>query len=122
MASYGTLTIFAGGQEGASGSISVADAIREQLGKIKPHDYIALLAYVEETPEIDAAIQSIRKHLRDATHCATTTGYGPRFLHSTGQLHKGGPDSGVFFQLAAPDKVDLPVPGSPKPAGSIYRR
>ncbi|MCM3903544.1 MAG: hypothetical protein ND866_17710, partial [Pyrinomonadaceae bacterium] len=53
----------------------------------------------------------IRTHLRDATRCATTTGYGPRYLHSTGQLHKGGPDTGVFIQLTAPDKVDLPVPG-----------
>jgi glucose-6-phosphate isomerase len=114
VASDGTLTIFAGDQDGTpAGSVSVADAIREQLEKIKPRDYIALLAYVEETPEVETAIQSIRKHLRDETHCATTTGYGPRFLHSTGQLHKGGPDSGVFFQLTAPDKVDLPVPASP---------
>jgi transaldolase/glucose-6-phosphate isomerase len=49
--------------------------------------------------------------LRDATHTATTTGYGPRFLHSTGQLHKGGADNGVFLQLTAPDKTDLPIPG-----------
>jgi hypothetical protein len=51
--------------------------------------------------------------LRDGTGCATTTGYGPRFLHSTGQLHKGGPDSGVFIQLTTPDKTDLEVPGEP---------
>ena len=80
---------------------------------MKSHDYIALLAYVEETPEIDAALQALRVSLRDVTGCATTTGYGPRFLHSTGQLHKGGPDSGVFIQLTAPDKVDFEVPGAP---------
>jgi hypothetical protein len=58
-------------------------------------------------------LQSIRISLRDSLHCATTTGYGPRFLHSTGQLHKGGPDSGVFVQITAPDHVDLPIPGEP---------
>ena len=52
-------------------------------------------------------------HLRDATRCATTTGYGPRFLHSTGQLHKGGPATGVFIQVTAPDATDLPIPGQP---------
>ena len=65
---------------------------------------------LEETPENDAIIQATRTHLRDATRCATTTGYGPRFLHSTGQLHKGGPDTGVFIQVTAPDRTDLPIP------------
>ena len=51
--------------------------------------------------------------LRDATRCATTVGYGPRFLHSTGQLHKGGPDTGVFFQIIANDAVDFAIPGEP---------
>ncbi len=92
---------------------SVAEVLRQHLAKVKPHDYIGLLAYVEETPEIDAALQALRGTLRDATGCATTTGYGPRFLHSTGQLHKGGPDSGVFIQLTARDKVDFEVPGAP---------
>jgi hypothetical protein len=70
-----------------------------------------MLAYIEETPDHEATIQAIRNHLRDATRSATTTGYGPRFLHSTGQLHKGGADNGLFLQLTAPDKVDLPIPG-----------
>jgi transaldolase/glucose-6-phosphate isomerase len=69
-----------------------------------------MLNYIEETPEHEETIQAIRGHLRDAKHCATTTGYGPRFLHSTGQLHKGGPDTGVFLQVTAADKVDLPIP------------
>src|SRR5213593_2412674 len=69
--------------------------------------------YVEPPPAHEAVIQAIRAHLRDATRCATTTGYGPRYLHSTGQLHKGGPDSGVFIQITAPDKTDLEVPGAP---------
>ena len=67
--------------------------------------------YVESPPAHEAVIQAIRNHLRDATRCATTTGYGPRFLHSTGQLHKGGPDTGVFLQITAPDICDVPIPG-----------
>jgi hypothetical protein len=76
-------------------------------------DYIALLDYFEESEENEAVIQQIRTHLRDATRCATTTGYGPRFLHSTGQLHKGGPASGVFIQLTAADARDVEIPGEP---------
>jgi hypothetical protein len=87
------------------------DAVRSQLARVKPGDYIAFLNYIEETPEFDQRLQRIRTQLRDTTHCATTVGYGPRFLHSTGQLHKGGPDTGVFFQLGAKDHTDFPVPG-----------
>jgi hypothetical protein len=91
--------------------MSLNDAVRSQLASIKPGDYIAFLNYIEELPEVDHKLQQIRTRLRDTTRCATTIGYGPRFLHSTGQLHKGGPDTGVFFQLGANDKTDLPVPG-----------
>lgn len=104
------LTVYAGG---ASTSGSVQEALRAHCAKIKPGDYVALLAYLEETPEHSAALQEIRLSVREATQAATTMGYGPRFLHSTGQLHKGGPDSGVFIQITAPDKVDFPIPGEP---------
>jgi len=80
---------------------------------IKPGDYIAFLNYIEETPEIDRFFDDLRTQLRDATKCAVTIGYGPRFLHSTGQLHKGGPNTGVFFQIVANDQVDFAVPGEP---------
>ena len=90
---------------------SAAAAIKAHLARVKPGDYIALLDYIEETPEHEEVIQAIRTHLRDATRCATTTGYGPRFLHSTGQLHKGGSDAGVFLQITAPDTRDVPIPG-----------
>lgn len=89
----------------------IEEAVRAQLKSIKPGDYIAFLNYIEETPEINEHLQRSRTHLRDTTGCATTIGYGPRFLHSTGQLHKGGPDTGVFFQLGAKDKTDFAVPG-----------
>jgi transaldolase/glucose-6-phosphate isomerase len=108
----GTLTILVDDESRAQLQAgSVADVLKEHLSKAGPGDYIAMLDYIEETPEIEETIQAIRMHLRDATHCATTTGYGPRFLHSTGQLHKGGPDTGVFIQVTAQDKVDLPIPG-----------
>jgi glucose-6-phosphate isomerase len=120
LASDGQLSVYAGGAAGdAPGSISVREALRAHCAKIKTGDYVALLAYVEETPQIEAAMQTVRATVRDATGCATTTGYGPRFLHSTGQLHKGGPDSGVFIQMTAPDKVDLEVPGAPYTFGIL---
>jgi glucose-6-phosphate isomerase len=89
------------------------DVARAQVKTIKPHDYVAFLNFIEDTPEIDQELQEIRTAVRDRTKCATTTGYGPRFLHSTGQLHKGGRNNGVFFQISGPDRVDFPVPGEP---------
>jgi transaldolase/glucose-6-phosphate isomerase len=110
-ASDGELSIFTGAGDHASAPGSVTDALQSHLATIKPGDYVALLAYIEETPETERSLNAIRTRLREATRCATTVGYGPRFLHSTGQLHKGGPDSGVFIQITASDKIDFPVPG-----------
>ena len=108
------LTIFAEGHTREALPVtSVTDALRAHLATVKQGDYIALLNYIEETPAIEARLQEIRTLLRDTAKCATTTGYGPRFLHSTGQMHKGGPDTGVFFQITAKDKHDFPVPGEP---------
>jgi len=93
---------------------SVAEVMRAHLKRARPGgDYIALLNYFEEIPDIEASLEDIRSYLRAATRCATTTGYGPRFLHSTGQLHKGGANNGVFLQLTAVDAADLPIPGEP---------
>ncbi len=114
LVSDGTLTIYADDKaRGDLQNASVLDALRSHLARAKAGDYIAMLDYIEETPEHEKLIQHIRGHLRDATKCATTTGYGPRFLHSTGQLHKGGSDAGVFMQLTAPDTTDLPIPNQP---------
>ncbi|HSL53101.1 MAG TPA: hypothetical protein VK868_01850 [Pyrinomonadaceae bacterium] len=101
------------GADDAPEAESVAEVLSEQLATIKPGDYIAFLNYIEETPESDRIFQELRTALRDKTHCATTIGYGPRFLHSTGQLHKGGPDTGLFFQIVANDAVDFAIPGEP---------
>jgi len=92
---------------------SLDGLIAAHLSRVKAGDYIALLDYVKETPEHEALFQAIRTHLRDALRVATTTGYGPRFLHSTGQLHKGGPASGVFIQITADNAVDVPLPNEP---------
>ncbi|MEJ7615698.1 MAG: hypothetical protein WKF30_01690 [Pyrinomonadaceae bacterium] len=114
IASDGTLTVYADDHtRQALNTSSVEEAITAHLKRVKAGDYIAFLDYIEETPEHEALLQEMRTHLRDATKCATTTGYGPRFLHSTGQLHKGGADNGVFLQLTAPDTRDLPIPEQP---------
>jgi len=72
---------------------------------------VAITQYFEEKPEYDALLQELRIAIRDNFRVATTTGYGPRFLHSTGQLHKGGADNGVFIQLTAADANDVELPG-----------
>ena len=105
------ITIY--GPDDAPKAESVEQVLRNHLATIKPGDYIAFLNYIEETPDTDRAFQELRTVLRDRTHCATTVGYGPRFLHSTGQLHKGGPATGVFFQIIANDAVDFAIPGEP---------
>lgn len=104
------LTVYGDDKQEAS---SVVEALRSHLATIKPGDYIAFLNYIEETTDADDQFQELRTELRDKTKCAVTIGYGPRFLHSTGQLHKGGPDTGVFFQIIANDQTDFPIPGEP---------
>jgi len=81
------------------------------LGRIRPGDYFALLAYIQMNEEHEAALQKTRLLVRDHYRVATCLGFGPRFLHSTGQAYKGGPNTGVFLQITGDDKVDLPVPG-----------
>jgi glucose-6-phosphate isomerase len=78
-----------------------------------PGDYLALLAYMQRTRERHLRLEKLRVTMRDATRLATTLGYGPRFLHSTGQLHKGGPNSGVFLQLTTDEGEDAEIPGEP---------
>ncbi len=107
-------------QRDASGS-QAAEAIApgddEALARVvrttATGDYIALMAFVHQTPARDEIFDDIRSTLRDATKAATTFGYGPRFLHSTGQLHKGGPNTGVFIQLVGAAREKLPIPGQP---------
>ncbi len=87
----------------------------------QPGDYIALQAYLSEDPNVNAALQDLRILLRDRLRVATTLGYGPRFLHSTGQYHKGGPNCGLFLQLTSEDQEDVPVPGRQYTFGLLKR-
>ena len=105
----------------AGGAKSLAALLGAHLGRIKPGDYFAINAYVEMSPENDKELQVIRHTVRDGRKVATTLGYGPRFLHSTGQLHKGGPNSGVFLQITSDDAEDLPIPDQKFTFGVLKR-
>jgi glucose-6-phosphate isomerase len=83
------------------------------LTLLRPGDYFAELAYLGPDPGIADELRALRVAVRDHTHAATMMGYGPRYLHSTGQLHKGGPNTGVFVLLTATPVIDLPIPGEP---------
>ena len=91
---------------------SPAAWIRAQLDRLKTGDYLALLAYVPMTDSHEQALTRMRVAVRDRRQVATCVGFGPRFLHSTGQAYKGGPNTGVFLQITCEDAVDLPVPGA----------
>ena len=98
----------------------VAGAVRALFASVQPTDYIAILAYLPRDAAAEASLERVRRTLRDGLGgVATTVGFGPRFLHSTGQLHKGGPDSGVLLQLTADPQRDLPIPGWPESFGTL---
>lgn len=90
---------------------SLTNYLRAHLNQLAAGDYFALLAYLDMNGAHDAWLQAIRHRVRDTKRVATCLGFGPRFLHSTGQAYKGGPDSGVFLQITCEDAADLPVPG-----------
>ena len=102
--------------EGALPSVADADgrALRELLEDAEPPAYVALMAYLEPSADFDRAIAGLREAIRAAGRGVTSTfGYGPRFLHSTGQFHKGGPREGRFLQLLHDGPIDLDIPGAP---------
>nr|MDP9361790.1 glucose-6-phosphate isomerase [Acidobacteriota bacterium] len=98
-----------------------AEAIGSLLSNVKPGDYVAITEYFAETSERDKRIAAIRETIGRELHVATTTGYGPRFLHSTGQLHKGGPATGVFMQLTGGGHEDVPIPNEKFGFGVLVR-
>jgi transaldolase / glucose-6-phosphate isomerase len=93
------------------GEPTAASLVNAHLDQIVPGDYFALLAYIEMTDPHVIALQAIREKVLKSRRVATCLGFGPRFLHSTGQAYKGGPNTGVFVQITADDAADLPVPG-----------
>ena len=98
---------------------ALADALAAHLARRAPSAYLALQAFIAPTPARDAALARIRALLRDRTRRATTSGYGPRFLHSTGQLHKGGTPIGWFLQLTSDHPGDREIPGWPYTFGRL---
>jgi glucose-6-phosphate isomerase len=93
--------------------------LAELLGSLKERDYFAITAYVPSTPENEEALNRTRLRVRDGKKVATTLGFGPRFLHSTGQLHKGGPDTGVFLQVTTEPAASVAIPGKPYGFGEV---
>ncbi|OKH43739.1 transaldolase [Calothrix sp. HK-06] len=89
---------------------SLGGYLRAHLNRLKAGDYFALLAYIEMNEENSSQLQIIRQTIRDTKKVATCLGFGPRFLHSTGQAYKGGPNSGLLLQITCADKINLPVP------------
>ena len=94
-------------------------SLNDLLAQAQPGRYLAIMAYIDSTPAVDEALTALRRAASERYRIATTMGYGPRFLHSTGQLHKGGPDSGLFLQLTAAHRRDLPIPGTPHTFGAL---
>ena len=90
---------------------SLVGVLKAHLGRVGAGDYVPLLAYIDRNESNTEALQSIRRMIRDRTKAATCVGFGPRFLHSTGQAYKGGPNSGVVIQITSDDAQDLAVPG-----------
>jgi len=97
----------------ADGQEAVATALAALLDGVREGDYVCLQAYVAPSAAVWMALEAIRRAVRDRLRVATTAGYGPRFLHSTGQYHKGGPDTGVFLQLVGEHERDARIPGRP---------
>ncbi|HLW54453.1 MAG TPA: bifunctional transaldolase/phosoglucose isomerase [Candidatus Angelobacter sp.] len=95
----------------AGKQVSLNGLLRAHISQLGPGDYFALLAYLEMNQAHEDQLQAIRQAVRNRKHVATCLGFGPRFLHSTGQAYKGGPNSGVFLQITCDDAVDFQVPG-----------
>lgn len=105
----------------AARDASPASWIRAHLARLGKGDYLALNAFLEQGPVVAAALDEIRAAVRSSAHVATTVGFGPRFLHSTGQLHKGGPNTGVFLEITADDAAPLSIPGRRVGFGELCR-
>ena len=98
---------------GGSPAGSAEEALLAHLAQVRPGDYVAIMAYVNPFTAEEGPLDELRTAIRDRHRVATTLGFGPRFLHSTGQLHKGGPNTGIFIQVTTDDSVDAAIPGQP---------
>ncbi|HEX9286754.1 MAG TPA: glucose-6-phosphate isomerase [Thermoanaerobaculia bacterium] len=108
-----TNEILSGEGSGEASERTDPEALSALIDSIRPGDYFGVTAYVPSTVENEEQLARIRLPIRDGKRVATTVGFGPRFLHSTGQFHKGGPDTGVFLQITATPGAQVPIPGRP---------
>ena len=99
--------------------IKTGSSLVDLLTKAEKGEYFAITAYLRQTPELDNVFTKIRRQVLDRFHIATTVGYGPRYLHSTGQLHKGGPNTGLYLQITANHEKDISIPGQPYTFGVV---
>ncbi len=111
------ITVMTGKSAGPGATLS--GVLKEFLKGVSPSSYVALMAYLPASEAHEHLLQKMRMSLRDQFRVAATVGYGPRFLHSTGQLHKGGAKEGFFFQITAEDREDMPIPGSGYSFGNL---
>ena len=95
------------------------DSIRELIAGMKSGEYLAILAYVPQTRKHDAALSRLRSAIQEKYRIPTTLGYGPRYLHSTGQLHKGGPDNVAVMMVVSPHERDIAIPGQDFTFGAL---
>jgi glucose-6-phosphate isomerase len=107
------------GTSGHLAKLETTGSIADLLSHAAKGRYLAVMAYLNQTSEIDRAFKKLRRKVAETYRIATTLGYGPRFLHSTGQLYKGGKNTGLFFQLTVDHDKDLPVPGKPYSFGIV---
>ncbi len=117
----GDVQVFAdeANQKALKGKTTLDDLVAAHVTRLQPGDYFAMNVYVERTDAVHTIFDRIRTKIRETKQVATTLGYGPRFLHSTGQLHKGGPNSGVFIQVTCDDAEDLAIPDEPYSFGVL---
>ena len=113
----GNLTVY--GQPAGAPPPTVADALRGLLEGLQPSDFLAILSFLPRTETLDARLRMLRERLAAHLQPATMLQHGPRYLHSTGQLFKGGPPAGAFLVLTADEKDDLPIPGAPYTFGTL---
>ena len=99
--------------------VDAVDSVESLMSRALPGDYLAILAYLPDNPEVCQAMTQFRKRLTERYGIPTTAGFGPRYLHSTGQLHKGGPNSGIFLQFTVDHTADVPAPARPYSFGSL---
>ena len=106
----------------ATGSLPQAadgGSLDELMAGARPGDYLAIMPYLQQAPDVDGRLAALRRRMTERYRIATTLGYGPRFLHSTGQLHKGGPETGLFLQITGGHETDLPIPGESHTLGVL---